>query len=165
MTRPKCPPYRETGVAIPLSHCVSCGIADYPCYTPTSFRKNGLSQSKDRPNKGGIAEKLASEANRAIGGDARNSIANRAIYSGTLSFCLASGWSQSNGDESDYNGLVIPVPNGLLLLLLAISTQLFHTSRQRLHQEQAQEALLNGARGTWHAILHYIMITSFVAKR
>ena len=42
------PPYRETGVAIPLSHCLSCGIADYRCYTPTSFLKNGLSQSKDR---------------------------------------------------------------------------------------------------------------------
>ena len=40
------PPYRETGVAIPLSHCVSCGIADYRCYTPTSFLKNGRSQSK-----------------------------------------------------------------------------------------------------------------------
>ena len=51
------PPYRETGVAIPLSHCASCGIADYRCYTPTSFLKNGLSQSKDRTNKGGIAGK------------------------------------------------------------------------------------------------------------
>ena len=30
-------PYRETGAAIPLSHCVSCGMADYRCYTPTSF--------------------------------------------------------------------------------------------------------------------------------
>ena len=28
------PPYRETGVAIPLSYCVSCGIADYRCNTP-----------------------------------------------------------------------------------------------------------------------------------
>ena len=46
------PPHRETSVAIPLLHCVSCGIADYRCYTPTSFRKNGLSQSKERPNKG-----------------------------------------------------------------------------------------------------------------
>ena len=27
------PTYRETGVAIPLSHCVSCGIAGYRCYT------------------------------------------------------------------------------------------------------------------------------------
>ena len=31
------PPYRETGVAIPLSHYVSCGIADYCCYTPHFF--------------------------------------------------------------------------------------------------------------------------------
>ena len=49
VTRPKYPPYRKTDVAIPLSHYVSCGITDYRCYTPTSFRKNGLSQSKDRP--------------------------------------------------------------------------------------------------------------------
>ena len=80
VTRPKYPPpYRETSVAIPLSHCVSCGIADYRCYTPTSVHKSGLSQSKDRPNKGVWQKKLASEAYRAIGGVARNSIANRAI--------------------------------------------------------------------------------------
>ena len=73
------PPYRETGAAIPLSHSVSCGIADYRCYTPASVRKSGLSQSKDRPNKGVSQKKLASEAYRAIGGVARNSIAKRAI--------------------------------------------------------------------------------------
>ena len=73
------PPYRETSVAIPLSHCVSCGATDYCCYTPTSFRQSGLSQSKDRPNKGASQKKIASEAYRAIGGIARNSIANRAI--------------------------------------------------------------------------------------
>ena len=49
-----------------------------PLY-PTSFHKNGLSKSKDRPNKGGIAEKACSDAYRATGGVARNSIANRAI--------------------------------------------------------------------------------------
>ena len=43
------PHYRKTGVAIPQSRCVFCGIADYRCYTPTSFRQSGLSQSKDRP--------------------------------------------------------------------------------------------------------------------
>ena len=63
VTRPKYPP-----VAIPLSHCVSCGIADYRCYTPTSFRKSGPLQSKDRPNKGGLSQKkLAPEAYRAKG--------------------------------------------------------------------------------------------------
>ena len=72
-------PHIARQVAIPLSHCVSCGIADYRCYTPTSFRKTGLPQSKDRPWKEGIAEKLASEAHRAMGGAARNSIANRVI--------------------------------------------------------------------------------------
>ena len=70
MTRPKYPPYRETGVAILLSHCVCCAIADYRCCTPISFCINDLSQSKDRPIKGGIGvpqKKLASEAYRAIG--------------------------------------------------------------------------------------------------
>ena len=73
------PPYRETSVAIPLSHCVSCGIADYRCYTPPAFQKIGVSQSKDRPNKGVSQKKLASEAYRATGGVARDSIANHAI--------------------------------------------------------------------------------------
>ena len=73
------PPYRETSVAIPLSHCVSSGIADYRCYTPTSFLKNGLSQPKTDLTRGVSQKKLASEAYRAIGGVARNSIANRAI--------------------------------------------------------------------------------------
>ena len=58
---------------------VSCGIPDYRSYTPTSFLKNGLSQSKDRPSRGVSREKLASESYRAIGGVARNSIANCAI--------------------------------------------------------------------------------------
>ena len=62
------PPYRETPVARPLSHSVSCRIADYRCYTPTSSCKNCLSQSKDRPNKGVSQKTLASEAYRAIGG-------------------------------------------------------------------------------------------------
>ena len=61
------------------SHFVFCGIADYRCYTPTSVHKNGLSQSKDRPRRGASQKKLASEAYRATGGIARNSIANRAF--------------------------------------------------------------------------------------
>ena len=45
VSRQKYLPYHETSVAIPMSHCVSRGIADYRCYTPTSFLKqNGLSQ-------------------------------------------------------------------------------------------------------------------------
>ena len=68
VTRPKYPPHRETRVAIPLSHCVSYGIADYSCYTPTSFRKNDLSRSKDRPNKGVAQKRLVPEAYRATGG-------------------------------------------------------------------------------------------------
>ena len=33
VTRPKYPPYRETPVARPLSHCVFCGVADNCCLT------------------------------------------------------------------------------------------------------------------------------------
>ena len=73
------PPYRETGVAIPLSHCVSCGIADSRYYTPTSFRKPAYRSAKTGLGGGASKKKLASEAYRAIGGVARNSIANRAI--------------------------------------------------------------------------------------
>ena len=59
---------------------IMVSLADYRCRTPTFFRKNGLSHSTDRPSKGGNRRrKLASEAYRAIGGVARNSIANRAI--------------------------------------------------------------------------------------
>ena len=73
------PPYREAGVGIPLSHCVSCGIADYRCYTPTSSLKMAYRNPKTGLTRGVSQEKLASEAYRAIGGVAGNSIANRAI--------------------------------------------------------------------------------------
>ena len=69
------PPLRKTGVAIPLSHCVPA-VSQTIAATPPFL---SVSQAKDRPNKGGIAEKLASEAHRAAEGVARNSIANRAI--------------------------------------------------------------------------------------
>ena len=36
---------------------IFCAIADYRCYTPISFRKDGLSQAKDWPWREGIAEK------------------------------------------------------------------------------------------------------------
>ena len=56
--------YRETGIAIPLSHCV-------PVASQTI--------AAARPNKGALQKKLASEAYRATEGVSRNSIANRAI--------------------------------------------------------------------------------------
>ena len=72
--------HRETGVAISLSHCVSYGIADYCCYTPTSFRiKMAYRNPKTDLSRGLSQKKLASEDYRAIGGVARNSIANRAL--------------------------------------------------------------------------------------
>ena len=48
-----------------LSHCVFCGVADYRCYTPTSFRKSGQSQSKDGLGGGVSQKRLAPEAYRA----------------------------------------------------------------------------------------------------
>ena len=58
------PPYRETSVANPLSHCVFRSIADYRCYTPTLSVKMAYRS----PKTGGTAEKLASEAYPATGG-------------------------------------------------------------------------------------------------
>ena len=76
VTRPKYPPYRETGVAIPLFPVVSQTIAATPrlLSLQVAYRspKTGLTR--------GVSQKtLASEAYRAIGAIARNSIANRAI--------------------------------------------------------------------------------------
>ena len=81
------PPYRETAVEIPLSHCVSCGIADYRCYIPTSFRKNGLYQYiavQRQTQQGALQKKLASEAYHAIGEDCMKWY-RQSRYSGTLS--------------------------------------------------------------------------------
>ena len=79
MARPKYPPYRETGVAIPLSHCVSCRIADYPCYTPLLSFKMAYRNPKTGLTRGVSQTKLASKAYRFTGGVAQNSIANRTI--------------------------------------------------------------------------------------
>ena len=61
-------------IAIPLLHRVSCSIVDYRCYTPTSFCKRGLSQSKTDLTRGVPQKSLDSEAYRAVAGVARNSI-------------------------------------------------------------------------------------------
>ena len=50
---PKYPLSQATCRTTPVTLCFLCGIADYRCYTPTSFSKNGLlSQSKDKPWRG-----------------------------------------------------------------------------------------------------------------
>ena len=67
VNRPKYPPL------------LFCGIADYRCYTPTSFCKMAYRNPKTGLTRGVSQKKLASEAYRAIGGVARNSIANRVI--------------------------------------------------------------------------------------
>ena len=61
VTRPKYPPppHRETSAAIPVSHCISCGIADYRCYTPTSFKKNGYRNPKIGLTRGYRRKSLA----------------------------------------------------------------------------------------------------------
>ena len=80
VTRPKYPPYRETGVAMPLLHCDSCGIADCRCYTPTSSRTScPIAIKRQALERAASQKKLASEAYRAIGGVARNSTANRPV--------------------------------------------------------------------------------------
>ena len=66
-----------------MSHCVSCGIADYHFYTPTSFRKKGLSQSKDRPWQEGIAEKTCLWSLSRCSGR-RTKQYRQSRYSGTL---------------------------------------------------------------------------------
>ena len=73
VTRLKYHPYRETSVAIPLSHCV-------PVVSQTVTATPPLLSVKmaDRNPKAGLGversqKKLASEAYRAMGGVARNS--------------------------------------------------------------------------------------------
>ena len=46
------PPSLRDRCSNTLSHCVLCGITDYRCYTPTSFRKDDLSQAKCWPWRG-----------------------------------------------------------------------------------------------------------------
>ena len=54
----------------PLSHCVFCGIADYRCYTPTSFSKMAFRNPKTGLGGWVSQTKLASEAYCAMGGTA-----------------------------------------------------------------------------------------------
>ena len=62
VTRPEYPPYpRDTRRTTPVAlWCL--WSRKISLLHPHFFPKNGLSQSKETPNKGGIAEKLASEA-------------------------------------------------------------------------------------------------------
>ena len=62
------PPYRETRVAIPLSQCALCGIADFRRKTPTSSLKVAYRSPKKGLGGGISQKKLASETRRAIGG-------------------------------------------------------------------------------------------------
>ena len=98
------PPYRETGVAIPLSHCVSCGIADYRCYTPSV--EMGYRSPKTDLTRGASQNKLASEAYGAIGG--RRTKYRQARYSGTLRIqmegVLRYKWSDSISLSSGLRG-------------------------------------------------------------
>ena len=64
MTRPKCPPYRETPVARPLSHCAFCGVAEYRCYTPTSSMQMAYRNPKTGLGERASQKKFASETFR-----------------------------------------------------------------------------------------------------
>ena len=72
-------PRLGTHVSDLLMHCIVCGIADFCCYTPILSIKVAYRNPKTDLTRGVSQKKLASEAYRAIGGVARNSIANRAI--------------------------------------------------------------------------------------
>ena len=78
-TRPKYPPYRETGVAIPLSHCVSVVSQTIAATPPLLSVKVAYRGPKTGLTRGVSQKKLAPENYRVIGGVARNSIANSAI--------------------------------------------------------------------------------------
>ena len=65
MTRPKYPLSRGRCSNTSFVLCF-CDIADYRCYTPTSSVK--MAYRRDRPWRGAIAEKLASEARSATRG-------------------------------------------------------------------------------------------------
>ena len=80
VTRPKYPPISRNRCSItPVALCFLWYRRLSLLHPTTSFFEEGLSQSKDRANKGVSQKKLAYEAYRAIGGVARNSTANRAI--------------------------------------------------------------------------------------
>ena len=50
------PPYRETDVAMPLSHSASCGIADYRCCTRSLLSAKWPIAVSRQALQGGIAE-------------------------------------------------------------------------------------------------------------
>ena len=80
--RPKYPPYRETGVAIPCRTVFPVAlqtIAATPPLLSVKMAYRGLKSQKTDLTRGASQQRLASEAYRAIGGVARNSIANRAV--------------------------------------------------------------------------------------
>ena len=70
------PPYRETGIAIPLSHCVSQTIAA----TPRLLSVKVVYRNPKRDlARGASQKKLASEAYRAMSHEMVSPIGDRAI--------------------------------------------------------------------------------------
>ena len=63
---------RCSNTPVALCSSDSCSIADHRCYTPYRNPKTGLTRGAPQKN-------LTSEVYRAIGGVARNSIANRTV--------------------------------------------------------------------------------------
>ena len=115
------PPLSRTGVAIPLSHCVFCGIADYRCYTPNSFRKSGLSQSKERPWEGGIAEKACPMKPIALQGASHEIVSPIALYwdtrfRGTHGAPFQHSWPLGPRPSDTSGGKVVNVKSGIATL-------------------------------------------------
>ena len=80
VTRPKYPPLsRDRCSNTPVAQCFLWYRRLSLLHPQLRVLKNGLSQSKTGLTRGASQKKLASEAYRAIGGVAQNSIANRAI--------------------------------------------------------------------------------------
>ena len=94
VTRPKCPPpYHETGVAIFCSNVFSVVSQTIAATPPLHSLKMAYRNPKTGLTRGVSQEQLASEGYRAVGGVARNSIANRAMvgHSAGATF-FVKGW-------------------------------------------------------------------------
>ena len=95
MTRPKYPPYRETGAAIPLSHLFAVVSQTIAATPPLPSLKMAYRNLKTGLTRGLSREQLACEAYRAIV-KRRTKYYRQSRYSGTLRVKKNSVWSPKN---------------------------------------------------------------------